>query len=314
MVVRQRIVEAWALDIIYGTAGLKIGDKVERCPRSTINDSTSELMPLIKPAKLQGTSTQTLLRTRYYWALLASFRINGASFIVAYRPSTVDSILLLDVAKRLNVEEVPAWIPALKSMEQHVCEWFDALEQSKVGPELQQYSSQIRAPYWWAMISDQYLWNRLCEYPSTGFSLLNPISPLALATYGYGGDDTRRKVWSIMEVPATRQPIAIADILAASFLGVVPGILRCSALRKEGSKPGPAGLWLDTRQTKGSLAHIALGSAEETNTVVVWHHAGNPQAPEWEPCYLLAFSCRPITIFQPLVRWNQAVAIEEKQV
>ena len=95
---QERNVESWTLDIIYGTAGLRVGDKVERCHRSTINDSTSKLMPLIKPAKLQGTSTQTLTRTRYYWALLASFRMNGASFIVAFRPSTVDSILLLDVA------------------------------------------------------------------------------------------------------------------------------------------------------------------------------------------------------------------------
>ena len=77
----------------------------------------------------------------------------------------------------------------------------------------------------------------------------------------------------------------------------------------------PLRLGRDTSKSKGSLAKIALGSKEETNTVLVWHIAADPRAPFFYTAWLLAFSCRPIEIFHELVGWNgvtPALVKEEK--
>ena len=103
----------------------------------------------------------------------------------------------------------------------------------------------------------------------------------------------------------TRTPMAICDIPEASFLGVVPDILRCSPVTAAGCIPGFSGAWLDTRDNDRILDNISVGSAEEANTVLVRYETGDYQAPEWGTCWLLAFACRAIGIFQPLVRWDQ---------
>lgn len=238
--------------------------------------------------------------------------MQGAPFIVAYRPSTVDSILALDGAARLKPEDLPSWILIINTVEQHISSWFDALEGGNNRPELKALHDEIREPCRWYAPWEQYLWNVHCNYPSTVFRVLKPITPLGMAIYGYGGFIHRRKCRGVMDLPNTQQSIAVTQIPEASYLGIVPGILRCSGFHEEGSIIGPAGLWLDTRDSKGSLAHIALGTAEEANTVVVWFYAGEPQAPMWKTCYLLAFSCRPITMFEPLVRWDQGVVLKQE--
>ena len=63
------------------------------------------------------------------------------------------------------------------------------------------------------------------------------------------------------------QSIAISGTPEASFLGIVPDVLRCSTCFAKECIPGSDGMWLDTRQSQGSLAKITLGSEEETNLV-----------------------------------------------
>lgn len=314
MAVRQRMIESWVSGILNSAAGLGEDDKVEKRHHAAIKASTTRLLHVVRPAKFEGEKDQSLIRVRYYWRLLAAFRLKGAPFIVAYRPSTVDSILAIDYKDRLKPEDLPSWIPIINTVEQHITRWFDALEEGNNRPKLKALRDEIRVPCRWDMPWDQYLWNVHCDYPSTGFRVLKPITPLHMAIYGYGGFIHRRKCWGVMGLPSTQQSNAVIQIPEASYLGVVPGILRCSGIRSEDSIVGAAGLWLDTRDSKGSLAHIALGKAEEANTVVVWYYVGAPKAPMWKACYLLAFSCRPITIFEQLVRWDQAVIMKQESI
>lgn len=117
-----------------------------------------------------------------------------------------------------------------------------------------------------------------------------------------------------MEDPNTLLSIAITEIPEKCFLGVVPGVLRCGLINQEGFIPGPEGAWLDTNEAKYSLAKITLGSAEETNTVLVWDFAGAVYARKWNTYHLVAYRSRPIGIFHKLVRWNQDVAINHELV
>ena len=192
-------------------------------------------------------------------------------------------------------------------MESHVTDWFDALERGKGRSDLGQLRKSITAPSWWESPRDQSLWNSFRQTP-TNPKLQFPDSALGLAKYGYKGYISKRKVWSVMEVPETGQSIAIADIPEASFLGVVLGILRCSTSFEEGCIPGPDGIWLETRASKGSLGNIALGAKEHVNTVLAWHIAGDCGSPDFQTAFVLAFSCRPIEIFSQLVRWDEGVS------
>ena len=242
---------------------------------------------------------------------MADFRTSGAPFIVAYRASTVDTILSSDSKTRLKPSAIPPWIATINAVERHVCRWFDALEGGKGRPELEQLVRQIRWPCRWATPLDQLQFNLHLKDRAAGFHLMSPISPLLLATYGYGGYIARRKNWAVIEEPGTGLSVAIANIPTACFLGVVPGVLRCSLFSEPGSILGSEGVWLDTRAATGSLAKIELGPAEEVNTVLLWDNAGDDMSPLWNTCHLLAFSCRPIGFFQRLVRWDQVVGGED---
>ena len=96
MGVRQKILESWAIDIIYNAVGVGVGQTPDKPMLSKIKRAAQELMPVLKPAHMQGTNDQTIIRTQYYWKLLAEFRSHGLPFLVAYRTSTVDTALLLD--------------------------------------------------------------------------------------------------------------------------------------------------------------------------------------------------------------------------
>ena len=210
---------------------------------------------------------------------------------------------LTDGAQRLRGSDIPAWVPTIQAVESHITGWFDALEGGKGRSDLDRMVKSIVAPTWWASPCDQGRWNS-CRQTTAEPDMLSPESALGLAKYGYLGYISKRKTWSVMEVPETRQSIAVADIPEASFLGVVPGILRCSSIFKEGCVPGPDGLWLDTRESEGSLSKIALGAKEDTNTVLAWHFTGDCGASGFQTAWLLAFSCRPVEMFQELVRWE----------
>lgn len=292
--VHQKLLESWAIAIVYNAVGLAVGQEPPtRAVRSQIKQAAYELMPVLKPTHMQGISDQTIIRTQYYWKLLAEFRTVGLPFIVAYRTSTVDTALLADGASRLRGNDIPAWVPTIKAVESHITDWFDALEGEKGRSDLGQMRKSIVAPSTWASPWDQSLWNSFRQAP-TNPKLLYLESALGLHKYGYNGWMSKRKSWSVMEVPETRQSIAIADIPEASFLGVVPGILRCSAGFEKGCIPGPDGIWPDTRDSKGSLAKITLGAKQETNTVLAWHIAGDCGAPAFQTAFVLAFSCRPV--------------------
>lgn len=304
MAVHQRVLESWTLTIIYGTVGPRPGDKLSPTQRNTVKASTMALMPILRPSKSVGQSDTIILRTQYYWTLLAALREHGAASIVAYRPSSVDAILLLDIKSRLKAEHIPKWAPTVQAVERHLTTWFDVLEGGKATREQMELTGLVRVSCRWRSPQEQSKWNRHSQHLGTGFSPLIPGSTLYINAFGYGSFQWRRKSWSIMLAPDTQQSIAIADIPEACFLGIVPGVLRYSA-GDDGRIRGPCGVSLDTSEAKGSLAHISLGSPEETNAILAWHFTGDSNARLWKTCWLLAFSCRPIGIFQPLIRWNQ---------
>ena len=155
MIVRKRIMESWATSIIFNAAGLNVGDKIPRNSQSIMKKAALDIMPVLRPSQLQGDSNENLLRIRYYWALLTHFRANDAAFIVAYRPNTVDSILLSDRAGRLTTHDVDAWIPTIQLVERHVRTWFDALEAATGRPETITVRKSLCAPSTWASPIDQ---------------------------------------------------------------------------------------------------------------------------------------------------------------
>ena len=307
MTIRKRLMESWAMDILYNVAGLNLGDLVDRKSQSIMKKAAMELIPVLRPSQLQGDSSQNILRVRYYWGLLTLFRARNAAFIVAYRPKFVDAILLSDRAGRLNTDDVNAWIPIIQLVERHVTTWFDALENATGRPEVMTVQQSLYAPSTWASPEDQVDWNFYCAPATPHADLLPPETPLNIATYGHDGYLTRRKIWSVMETPS-RESISICDIPEASFLGIVPGRLRCGFAVPRYGIPGPDGIWLDTREATGPLSNIALGPPGEVNTVLAWHIAGDFRSPLWKTAFLMAFSSRPIKAFHQLVRWDRKVA------
>ncbi len=315
MAVHQKILESWAINIIYNAAGLQIGGQINRLTQSKIKQAAQALMPVLGSGQVHGVSSSTLQRTQYYWALLAQFRSNGIPFIVAYRPSTVDTLLLSDSSNRLKAEDIPPWIQTIQAVERHVIGWFDAIEGGKGRSDLESLMDSMISPSRWASPYDRGRWSSLRRDGVPNPLVPCPASALGIAKFGYDGFMSRRKIWSVMELSETHQSIAIADIPEASFLGIVPGVLRFSLFRQEGGIPGPDGVWLDTRQSQGSLAKIALGSKEQNNTVLAWHIASDCWAPSFQTAWVLAFSSRPIEIFQQLVRWDGIVlAVTDEQV
>lgn len=305
--VHQKLLESWAIAIVYNAVGIPVGQDPPRPKQGEIKRAAQALMPVLKPQHMQGISNQTIIRTQYYWKLLAEFRTVGLPFIVAYRTSTVDTALLADGGNRLRGEDIPAWVPLIKAIESHLTDWFDALEGGKGRSDSEQMRKSLTTPCTWESPWDQSMWNSLRQTPSVPKHVY-PESTLGLHKHGYNGWLAKRKSWSVMEVVGTGQSMAVADIPEASFLGVVPGVLRCSVSFVKGCIPGPDGIWLDTRDSKGSLAKIALGAKQETNTVLAWHIAGDCGAPAFQTAFVLAFSCRPIEIFQELVRWDGGVS------
>ena len=288
MTIRKRLMESWAIDILYNVAGLNLGDLVDRKSQSIMKKAAMELMPVLRPSPIQGDSSQNILRVRYYWGLLTQFRARNAAFIVAYRPKSVDAILLSDRAGRLNADVVNAWIPIIQLVERHVTTWFDALENATGRSEVMTVQQSLYAPSTWASPEDQVDWKFYCAPATPHADLLPPETPLNIATYGYDGCLTRRKIWSVMETPS-RESISICDIPEASFLVPRYGI------------PGPDGIWLDTREATGPLSNIVLGPPGEVNTVLAWHIAGDFRSPLWKTAFLMAFSSRPIKAFHQLV-------------
>ncbi len=215
MTIRKRLMESWAMNIIYNAAGLNFGDKIPRKSQTIMKKATLELMPVLRPSQLQGDSNQNLLRIRYYWALLTQFRARNAAFIVAYRPKTVDAILLSDRAGRLNADDVNAWIPIIQLVERHVTTWLDALENATGRPEVMTVRKSLYAPSTWASPIEQVEWNFLCAPATPHANLLQPETPLNIATYGHDGYLSRRKIWSVMET-SSRESISICDIPEAS--------------------------------------------------------------------------------------------------
>ena len=309
LAVHKRFVESWALDIIQSAAKLKQGDQPKKHQLTTMKNAAKQLLPLLRPITFQGLSESNVRRTQYLWTLLAAFRINGLSFVVAYRPDTVDTLLLLDNASRILANDIAAWTPIIKRIEQHVTGWFDVVEggSNLQRPELRSLKKQIRHPCHFCAPWTQREWNVHFQDPKEGFGLLAPVSANTLATYGYDGFTSRRKGWAVMAAPGTQIPIAIADIPEACFLGVVPGIIRCTPFMKPGSIRGPSRSWLDTAGQDGPLAHIPLGSAEEANTVLVRHIMADPIVRLYKVPWLLAFTCRPIGTLRRLVRWDNAL-------
>ena len=247
LAVHQKIIESWAINVIYHSVGLKVGDTVPKSKMSPMKAAAKQLMPVLRPSNLQATSDQNVLRTQYYWTLLAKLRSSGAAFIVAYRPSSVDSILLLDGRNRLRSDDIPPWSNTISRVEKHVAGWFDALEGAKDRSDLQHLVNQIYEPCSWSSPSEQGMWDQMYSDPAPASKLLDPVSPVDMARYGYHGFVSRRKLWGVMSTPDSQQSIAIANIPEASFLGIVPGVLRLSALCGLGCIPGPCGVWLDTR-------------------------------------------------------------------
>ena len=110
MAVHQKILESWAINIIYNAAGLQVGGQNNRSAKSKIKQAAQALIPILRPGQVHSGSSSTLLRTQHYWALLAQFRSNGIPFIIAYRPSTIDTLLLSDSSDRLKAEDITRWI------------------------------------------------------------------------------------------------------------------------------------------------------------------------------------------------------------
>lgn len=218
--VHQRMLESWAIDIVYNAAGLRVGQLPTRAGQTKMKQAAQKLMPVLRPRHMQGSGDQSVIRTQYYWKLLAEFCSNGVPFIVAYRPSTVDTSLLSDASQRLRGEDVHAWVPTIKAVESHVTGWFDTLGGKIDRLDL---SNSIVAPCVWASPYDQGRWNSFRHNITAHPKLLHPLLALRLAKYGYDGNLFRRKAWSVMEVPGATQSIAICDILKLLFWGWYPG-------------------------------------------------------------------------------------------
>ena len=111
-----------------------------------IKRAVQEVMPILKLAHVQNISDQAILRTEYYWQLLAEFRTYGLPFLVAYRTSTVDTALQLDNAQRLRGSGILPWVTMTKVVEFNITDWFDALEGGKGCSDLDQMIKSIVAP------------------------------------------------------------------------------------------------------------------------------------------------------------------------
>ena len=146
LAVHQKIIESWAINVLFQSVGLQVGDAIPRPMQAVVKAYTKQLLPILRPSRLKGASDQSLLRTQYYWTLLAKFRTSGAAFIVAYRPANVDSIFLLDSSNRLKANEIPPWSTTMASVQDHVVEWFDALDGAQSRPDRQDLVNEIHAP------------------------------------------------------------------------------------------------------------------------------------------------------------------------
>ena len=303
LVVYQRMMESWASEIIHNAAGCRMGDDLTRAEKIAVKHAAWELMPVLRPNSMQSIEDQAVLRTQRCWALLAEFRAQGLAFIVAYRPNTTDSILLSADSSRLRVHDIGAWIPTIQQVERHIVDWFDAIEGGRGRSELRPLIESIYCPSHWASMAEFFEFDESYPNPNPYSSRLPPFVPHLVMTYGFYGWLSKRKIWSVMLTPDQQHSIAIANIPEASFLGIVPGVLRRSMMRAKGGIGGLAGTWLDTRHGEGSLSRIRFGSKNEVNTVFGWH-VGGSHIPGVKSPWLLAFSCRPILIFEELVAWD----------
>lgn len=272
--VHQKFLESWALQILHNAAGLSAGDMPSKTRLSTIKNAVKELIMVMKPWSFKGTSDQNVRRSQYYWTLLDSIRSKGLPFTVAYRPASVYALLYMDTKIWIKREEIPAWVPTVQAVVEHVTTWFDGIEGKRSRAKLGSLWRLIRSPCRWIAPWDLKLWNLPSYDANASSNLLFPGSSLNFATYGYKGFLFRRKGRAIMAAPDTQKPVAVADIPEVCFLGVLPGTLKCSTFRKSDSIPAltpgtPKAHWLTSR----------LESEEEANTVLVWHSTAEPRFP-----------------------------------
>ena len=132
---------------------------------------------------------------------------------------------------------------------------------------------------------------------------LDATSTASLLRYGFRAKTTHNKSWGVMRRDSGVS-VAIADIPEGSFLAVVPGTIRSGPIRPVNAIPGADCIWLDVQGCDGALAGIKIGPPELANVMLAWDMLGDRMAPMHRTAQVVAFSIRPISMHQELVRYD----------
>lgn len=301
---QKNVLESWFFDLIQRTARLdpKNTGELTRAEKSRARSMALKLMTVVRRPSSESSSHVT--RMQQFWTILAVMRRRGANFVVTHRGDATNARLIDDSAERLREDEVIKWIPTIDTIHRHLETYVSSIAHGSVRPsapgEQQAAHDRIVNPCLWSSAKAQWTWIQR----QSDKSILNTCSTISLLRYGYRGKGNQS--WAVARVVGgvSGASMAIAPIPAGSFLGVLPGLLYTSLVRKATAIPGPDGIWLDLDGRDGNLGGIATGRAEEANVIVGWDICGDAVCPTLRSCRALVFSTRAINVFQKLVRWN----------
>lgn len=222
------------------------------------------------------------------WALRDLFRANEATSLVWYRSGALNQILRNDEADRLTPEDIMPWLPVAETIATHVKEYCDVMVAGTFLP----------SPSFWATFAamDAYHEDNPCNVFWT------PVTDSELLQFGYAGYSDLNSSWATMGplVKGKEGSLAVFDIRAGGFLGVVPGAIRYGGVMRGKYIAGPGLLWLDMEGTQGPLASIQTTINTSLINVVTGWEEDQPDmdVPDTKIPRVLAFAARDIVCFQ----------------